>query len=264
MAGKMWNRPFFFIQMSDQQFGMLPVNGDVFHETQLSEKAVAHVNRLSPAFVVNTGDLVDKPGDEKQLTEVLRTTRKLDKSIPLYTVPGNHDIADAPTEQSLGWYRKRIGKDWYSFDYGGWHFIGLNSCIIAHGQNMPREAEKQWGWLNQDLERTVSTGNSHIIVFMHHPLFLSDPEEADDYFNVPRQVRQAYLNLFREYGVKTVLAGHLHQNNLATDSRLEVVTTGPVGMPLGCEPPGFRIVRVYADHIEHRYFGLDDVISLEF
>jgi 3',5'-cyclic AMP phosphodiesterase CpdA len=264
MAASVKKRSFFFIQMSDPQFGMFPVNGNIFRETELLEKAVAHANRLVPAFVVNTGDLVNAPGDEKQLAGALSTTRKLDKSIPLYTIAGNHDVGDIPTEQTLGWYRKRIGKDWYSFDCSGWHFIALNSCIITQGQYVSQDAEEQWDWLSHDLQRTVSPDNSHTIVFMHHPLFLNDPDEADDYFNIPRQTRQVYLNLFRKHGVKTVFAGHLHQNNLSADPQLEVVTTGPVGMPLGQEPSGFRIVEVYVDHIEHRYFGLDDAISLDF
>lgn len=264
MAEKKGNRPFFFIHMSDPQFGMFPVNGNIYRETQLFKKAIAHANRLAPAFVLNTGDMINEPGDEKQLAEALSTTRKLDKRIPLYTIPGNHDVTDAPTEQTLSWYRKRIGKDWYSFDYGVWHFIGLNSCIIAHGEYVPQDAEKQWDWLNHDLERNVSTNNSHVIVFMHHPLFLNDPEEADDYFNIPRKMRRVYLNLFRKYGIKMVFAGHLHQNNLTTDSRLELVTTGPVGMPLGEESSGFRIVKVYAKRIEHKYLALEDVISHNF
>jgi 3',5'-cyclic AMP phosphodiesterase CpdA len=249
--------PFSFIQMSDPQFGMYPVHEGVFQETPLFEKAIAHANRLKPAFVVNTGDLVDVPGDEEQLTRALRTASKLDKSIPSYTVPGNHDIADAPTAQTLDWYRRRIGKDWYSFDFGGWHFIGLNSCIIAHGENVAQEAEKQWEWLRHDLEGAVAADDPRIVVFMHHPLFLNDPDEADHYFNVPRGIRQDYLNLFREYGIRAVLAGHLHQNNLATDSSLDVVATGPVGMPLGNGRSGFRIVTVHANRLEHDYFDID-------
>ncbi len=260
----MKNRPFFFIQMSDPQFGMFPTNGDRFQETQLFEKAIAHTNRLAPAFVINTGDLINDPGNEKQINAVLHTIQKFDKSIPFYMIPGNHDIGDAPTEQSLSWYRKSIGNDWYSFDYGRWHFIGLNSCIIANGEHMVQDVEKQWDWLNDDLEQTGLGNNMNIVVFMHHPLFLDNPEEADDYFNVPRQIRQMYLNLFQKYDIKTIFAGHLHQNNIAVNSQLEVVTTGPVGMPLGLAYSGFRIVKVYADCMEHKYFGLDDVISCDF
>ncbi len=257
MAERMIHAPFFFAQMADPQFGMLPVHEGVFQETQLFEKAVTHANRLAPAFIVNTGDLVDIPGDEEQLTRALHTLRKLDRSIPLYSVPGNHDVADAPTRQTLSWYRRRIGKDWYSFDHSGWHFVGLNSCIIAHGEHVPREAEKQRDWLHRDLKRVVAAYSSRIVVFMHHPLFLNDPEEADHYFNIPRETRQEYLNLFREYGVRTVLAGHLHLNNFATDSTLDVVATGPVGMPFGGARSGFRIVTVRADRLEHQYFDLD-------
>lgn len=257
----MGNQPFFFIQISDVQFGMLGVNGEVFQETQLWEKMAAHVNRLRPVFVVNTGDLLNEPGDEKQLSESRRVTGMLDGNISIYTIPGNHDVGDAPTEETLGWYRREIGDDWYSFDYGRWHFIGLNSCIIADGQHVPQEAERQWEWLNHDLEAASPGEYSGIIVFMHHPLFLKDRDEGDDYFTIAREKRQLYLDLFGKYGVKAVFAGHLHQNNLAADSDLEIVTTNAVGMPLGEDPSGFRIVKVCGDHIEHRYFGLDDVIS---
>ena len=264
MAGKMEDKPFFFIQMSDAQFGMYSANKDISREIELFEKAVSYINRLRPAFVLNTGDLVNEPCDEKQLAEAMRVIQNLDKDIAIYSVPGNHDVADAPTKETLGWYRKQLGRDWYSFDYCRWHFIGLNSCIVANAEYAQQDVEKQWNWLNNDLEQTASTNNSHIIIFMHHPLFLKDPDEANDYFNIPLKTRQAYLDLFRKYDIKAVLAGHLHQNNLTTNSRFEVVTTGPVGMPLGEDPSGFRIVKVYADHVEHRYYGLNDVITLDF
>lgn len=264
MTGQINESSFFFIQMSDQQFGMYSGNGDLIQETDLYEKAVSHVNRLSPVFILNTGDLVNSPGDESQLLEAMRITRKLDERIPVYSIPGNHDVADEPTESSLEWYRKRIGKDWYSFDFGGWHFVGLNSCLIADGDYVSQEVQKQWDWLNRDLEQSGAHGKSQTIVFMHHPLFLKEPDEGDDYFNIPRVKRRPYLELFRKHGVNTVLCGHLHQNNLSSDSMLEVVTTGPIGMPLGEDPSGFRIVKVYADHIEHKYFGLEEVISEDF
>jgi 3',5'-cyclic AMP phosphodiesterase CpdA len=264
MAGKIEDESFFFIQMNDAQFGMYSANKDTSREIELLEKAVLHINRLKPAFVLNTGDLVNEPCDEKQLAEAMRIIKNLDKDIMIYSVPGNHDVADAPTEETLRWYRKQIGKDWYSFDYCRWHFIGLNSCIVANAEHAQQDAEKQWNWLSNDLERTASTSKSHIIIFMHHPLFLNDPDEANDYFNIPRKIRQTYLDLFRKYDIKLVLAGHLHQNNLTGNSQFEVVTTGPVGMPLGEAVSGFRIVKVYPDHVEHRYYGLDDVITLDF
>ncbi len=259
MVVKKINPPFFFFQMSDPQFGMFTANQDMAQETELFERVIAQINRLSPAFVLNTGDLINEPRDERQIAEALRIAQKINKDIPLYSVPGNHDIGDTPNEESLSWYRKRVGKDWYSFNIGGWHFIGLNSCIIHQDQNVEQEAKKQWEWLKYDLEQTYTLGCNRIIIFMHHPLFLRDPNEMDDYFNIPQQLRQKYLSLFKHFEVKVVFAGHLHQNSLATDQQLEMVTTAPVGMPLGQDPSGFRIVKVDSDRIGHKYFDLDDV-----
>ena len=38
-----------------------------------------------------------------------------------------------------------------------------------------------------------------------------------------------------------------------------MVISGPVGYPPGDDPSGLRIVKVYDDRIEHRYYGMDDV-----
>jgi hypothetical protein len=38
-----------------------------------------------------------------------------------------------------------------------------------------------------------------------------------------------------------------------------MIISGPVGYPLGDDPSGLRIVKVYDDRIEHEYFGMDDL-----
>ena len=38
-----------------------------------------------------------------------------------------------------------------------------------------------------------------------------------------------------------------------------MITTGPVGRPLGKDPSGFRIVTVHETDIHHQYYGMDDV-----
>src|ERR1043165_9970699 len=49
-----------FIQMSDPQFGMYSKDVNFTHETANFEFAIAAANRLKPAFVVVTGDLINK------------------------------------------------------------------------------------------------------------------------------------------------------------------------------------------------------------
>ena len=82
--------PFFFIQLSDPQFGMFTTNKEFAQETANFEFAVATVNRLRPAFVVITGDLVNQPGDAAQIAEYQRIVRRVDSTIPVYNVAGNH------------------------------------------------------------------------------------------------------------------------------------------------------------------------------
>jgi predicted MPP superfamily phosphohydrolase len=84
--------PFFFIQMSDPQFGMFADDTEFTQETINFEMAIATANRLRPGFVVITGDLINKPLDRAQVDEFERIAARLDKRIPLYRVAGNHDV----------------------------------------------------------------------------------------------------------------------------------------------------------------------------
>jgi hypothetical protein len=51
-----WNGAFMFVQMADTQFGMFSGNGTAAtgwaEEAALAAKAVQHINRLKPKFVV--------------------------------------------------------------------------------------------------------------------------------------------------------------------------------------------------------------------
>src|SRR3954454_25255729 len=92
-TGVAWGgEPFSFIQMSDPQFGMFTKNQGFEHETANFEFAVAAANRMKPAFVVITGDLINDSGNAAQAAEYHRIAAKLDTRIKLFSVPGNHDV----------------------------------------------------------------------------------------------------------------------------------------------------------------------------
>src|SRR5687767_8739406 len=109
---------YFFIQLADTQFGMFTSNRDFVQETANYEFVVANINRLRPRFVIICGDLINKETDPAQTAEYLRITAKIDKSIPLYAVAGNHDVGNEPTPELLAYYRKHFGPDRYSFVQG--------------------------------------------------------------------------------------------------------------------------------------------------
>jgi 3',5'-cyclic AMP phosphodiesterase CpdA len=246
--------PFFFLQLADPQFGMYTDNGDFRQETVNFEFAIATANRLHPAFVVVCGDLINKPGDPEQSAEYLRIAKKLDPSIPLYNVAGNHDIGNQPTPDSLRAYRRRFGPDYYTFRASNMLGIVLDSGIIDAPQSVPDELARQEAWLRKELAKAKSEGVRHIVVFQHHPWFLSDPDEPDQYFNIPRVRRARYLALFQEYGVRYIFAGHYHRNAEAHMGDIDMVTTGPVGKPLAEDGSGLRIVTVRDAGLEHPYY----------
>jgi predicted phosphodiesterase len=248
-----------FIQMSDPQFGMFAKDADFTHETANFEFAIAAANRLMPAFVIVTGDLTNKPSDPAQVAEYKRISAKLNPKIKLYSVAGNHDVGNEPTVESLAQSREHYGPDYYSFRSGDIAGIVLNSNLEKGAEKVPAEAAKMETWFRNELERVKLTGVPHIVVFQHISFFLKDPNEEDQYFNIPKEVRRRYLRLLHEYGVQNVFAGHYHRNELGRDGDLEMVTTGPVGMPLEGAKSGLRIVTLKDGVLTHKFQDFGDL-----
>jgi 3',5'-cyclic AMP phosphodiesterase CpdA len=254
-----WGSDFFFVQMSDPQFGMYTADGEFSQETANFEFAIANANRLRPAFVVVCGDLVNKPGDSAQTAEYLRIVAKLNPAIKLYSVAGNHDVRNEPTSESLAAYRQKFGPDYYVFRYQDFAGFVIDSSLIQHPDKALAEAARQEQWLATELEKVKRDGAQRIAVFQHIPWFLENPDEADQYFNLPREARQKYLPLFRRYGVAYAFAGHFHRNAYADGPDWHIITTGPVGKPLGIDPSGIRVVIVKDSTMESQYYGLGNI-----
>ena len=247
-------QPFFFVQLSDPQFGMYTKDRDFAQETANYEFAIATANRLKPRFVIVCGDLVNKPGDAAQIAEYKRISAKLNPAIRLYHVAGNHDVGNEPTPAALLAYRERFGPDYYSFREGTLYGIVLNSSLIHSPQNAPDELKQQDEWVRAELTKAKASGAAHIIVFQHHPFFLERGDEPDQYFNIPAARRKPLLELFREAGVRHIFAGHYHRNAHGADGDIEMTTTGPVGMPLGGARSGVRVVWISNGEVKHEYF----------
>jgi serine/threonine-protein phosphatase CPPED1 len=247
--------PFFVIQVTDPQFGMIEADKGFGKETELYEKAVKSINKLNPDFIVITGDLVNRKNDLTQIAEFKRITSLIKPEIPVYYSPGNHDIGESPEKPDIDSFIANYGQDRFAFIHNGTLFIGLNSCLIK--SNVPEYEQLQYEWLNKKLSKGRSA--KHIIIFCHYPFFIKSFDEADSYSNIPKEIREKYLSLFKKKKVNAVFAGHLHNNGSAKSGDLEMITTSSVGKPLGNAPSGIRIIKVYPDRIESSYFGLDEI-----
>ena len=74
----MLGEPFFFIQLSDPQLGVMVAAGriepelGIGREVALFESAIAEANRLKPDFVMVTGDLSHNNMDPVEVAEIKR------------------------------------------------------------------------------------------------------------------------------------------------------------------------------------------------
>jgi len=247
--------PFFFIQVTDPQFGFFESNKGFSKESELYEKAVSRINLLHPDFVVITGDLVNNKDDKSQIEEFKRITSKISPSIPVWYSPGNHDIGQSPAQQDIDSFISHYGHDRFSFSHKNCLFIGLNSCLIK--STIPILEQLQLEWIVKELSK--GGGMNQIIVFSHYPLFINAYDEPETYSNISIEIRNKYLDLFKKYNVGAVFAGHLHNNASANYGEMIMVTTSAVGKPLADAPSGLRIVKVHPDRIESDYYSLDEL-----
>lgn len=249
------HKSWFFIQVTDPQFGMFENNKDFEKETVLYEKAVSEINQLHPDFVVITGDLVHNGKDAAEIAEFKRITTQISSEIPVYYTPGNHDLGQEPTRESIRTFRKNYGYDRFSFKHKGSLIIGFNSSLIKN--DLPQLENQQLDWLEKQFRKGKKA--DHIILFCHYPFFIQSADEPEGYSNIGLEKREKYIRLFKRNGVDAVFSGHLHRNKVNNIDGIQWITTSAVGKPLGNDPSGIRIVKVFADRIESHYYGLDEV-----
>ncbi len=97
----------------------------------------------------------------------------------------------------------------------------------------------------------------HTIVFQHIPLFHDTPDEEEDYFNIEVSLRAKITVKLKDAGVNHVFAGHYHRNAGGKDGSLEMTVTSAIGCQIGNDQSGMRIVRVFENHIDHKYYDFD-------
>lgn len=217
--------------------------------------AVDIVNAIRPELVLIGGDMIDDPNSEDQYDEFMRITSRLDDDLTVRWVPGNHDIAAdtvVPTAESISAYRAAFGDDYYAFDHGSVRFVAMNTSVVDHPELVPDELEAQLAFIESELVDATARQMTPVLMG-HHPLFLRDPDEDDDYWNLPRERRRILLDLVHRHGVQLGLAGHWHRNAEAADGDFTMITTGPVGYPLGTDRSGFRVLEFDGTALTHHY-----------
>ncbi|VDP95111.1 unnamed protein product [Echinostoma caproni] len=277
---------FTFVIMADPQLGLLeryvekrtePYHWD--RDLHCVDRAVALINQIQPRpiFVLGCGDLVDsQPGHKYracQTGDLLGSLSLLDSSIPFISLPGNHDVGDSPNPSDLADYRDTWGDDYYTFETNGVEFLVLNSQLMWNDSKCKEESREFQSWFNSETARIKTNTNQVKIAFQHIPYFIEQPDEPDDYFNIPLKMRATYLRNLYEAGVRHVFTGHLHRNvcrtwspsgSDSTADPLHLISTSSVSVQLGPDQAGLRFVQICPNppRIRHAYYSLDQLETM--
>jgi 3',5'-cyclic AMP phosphodiesterase CpdA len=171
----------------------------------------AWIAAQNPDLVIHTGDVtVDGADVEDDLRHAAELMRSL--GVRFRAVPGNHDVGDAGhprqpvTDERLARWRAYFGPDWWVEDVENVRLIGLDAMLLGSGN---REEAAQATWLDAVME---DSGGRKIAWFLHRPLFLDNPDEADTgYWSVKPESFSRLIELVRGRSVALVASGHLHR-----------------------------------------------------
>ena len=154
-------------------------------------------------FAIVLGDIMDNDLSHFPYYLQLCATSK----IPLYHVPGNHDLNFKATsdEHSLDTYKSLFGPGYYSFDYGKVHFVVLDT-VEYNGNNsfVGKIGERQLKWLQNDLQ--FVDDDKLICISMHVPLYSNVDNPGKDHVADRKKLYQVLQS--REKIL--ALAGHTH------------------------------------------------------
>ena len=153
---------------------------------------LGQLRSLKPAFVVNTGDLVDDGRGDSQVDNYAKVMR--DSPLPIFNVPGNHDLG-GPAHRH---YDDIVGPERYAFDYGGRHFLILNSIS---------DVDRQYEWMKKEL--ALQPPEKELLVFQHYP-----PDKR-------------LMDFLANYKTRAIFSGHLHSSRVFMFGKMLYVNTPP-------------------------------------
>lgn len=171
--------------------------GDRTGETQpgIYEQVWKELAAEHPAFVLSVGDTIQGFDDAAAASQWQKVSRnfRLYPAIPLYLTPGNHDIWSAQSETL---FRKFAAHPpHYSFDFGGLHVAVLDNS------RSEQFSQDEMRFLKQDLQTHKQSQTK--LVISHRPSWLLPVLFANS--------NSAFHKIAKKYGVRYVIAGHIHQ-----------------------------------------------------
>lgn len=214
-------------------------------DTHISPQSIDRMKKLEhitdsvkPDMMLITGDLIKdalrvNESTARGLYELFKSEKpKINTNV--WLVPGNHEIFGIERHLSLvstsnpfygrKMYRYYFGPDYYSFNFGGIHFIALNSLDFEDLWYYGKIDSVQLQWLKQDV--SLLPLQMPVITFQHVPLYSGGlsienyeaygPARTVELENGVIQYRhvisntQEVLAILQNHNYPLALAGHHH------------------------------------------------------
>lgn len=179
--------------------------------------SVKAIQELNPNLVIHGGDISYAEGRQNEWIEWFGMVEPLAATRPWVTALGNHEtytgssVTDVttfagedkrlPSPVEIAFYHERFGLPgnelWYSFDWGGVHFVALDTFSEAA---IPAA---ETAWLTQDLAAHANA--TWTVAFLHEPPYSTGTSHGSS-----ARVQHAFVPLLEAGGVDLVIAGHEH------------------------------------------------------
>ena len=188
-----------------------------------------------PDAVVHLGDMISNPGSGVEWDEFRKSAQTLTDNFPFYSVPGNHDVIDLPSQEI---YRRQFSAPisglYYDVEMGDLLLIFLDSGMAGQ---VGLIADQQLEWLKNTLEQK-GAGFKYRLVFVHYPLFPSANHVGESLDSYPEQ-RDRLHQLFVQNHVNIVFNGHEHIYDWKIIDGVTYITSGGAGGILYDDSRGF-------------------------
>ena len=246
----------------------------VMYCDELIEAFIDQVIDTHPNCVILSGDVTFNGAKKshEDLAERLRRIRKA--GIPVYVIPGNHDIQSGAAASFHGdsytrvesvtqkefesiyrdfGFAQAVSRDPYSLSYIAEPFPGLR--VLMLDTNVPSATGAVTGstlvWLKDALAKAQADG-AKIVAVTHHNLYAHSSLLSKGFVI---SNADALLRLYKQYGVSINFSGHMHmQHTMHTDDGgiPEIASSS-----LAVAPCQYGVITIAGDHAQYRTESTD-------
>ncbi len=203
-----------FVQITDTHLGIKKHN-------KRTEQIINSINQLpfKIDFVVHTGDIFQNNiADKTVVDKAIDIFKKL--PVPLFYVPGNHDILDKDYKNTLKIYKQTFGYTDTVVIFGNTQFIFIDTEPLCN--DAITDTANKINWLENQLQNNMAS-----VIFHHNP-------SVPDFYNNkmhdgwPDTIAGQWSDIINKYNVKAVIAGHFHRNEIHWLNKIPLYVAPPV------------------------------------